>query len=327
MDLKRLEKLKLDHPADGQLDHRSSGRKRWIILLPLLVVAGVATYFIWPRSRGIEKKETAALVPREQTPLPSPVNSDTFTAAGYLEPVPPYPITVSALVPGRIDQFSILEGTPVSAGQVVAKLDSAQFQLQLTELEAQSRVADAKLSQARTVLERTQQLASIGSASTKDLDRAKADVSIAEADQQQIAAAIGRVKWQIQNTEIRAPVDGMVFERLKNVGEFVSPDSGKGGAVLLTIYDPTKIQAWVDVTQRDASRVSTGQRVDIALDAAPGKTYEGRVVRILPRASLQKNTIQVKVSIADPTPMFRPDMSVKITFHSENAKTTAASNE
>ena len=327
MDLKRLEKLKLDHPADGQLDHRSSGRRPWIILVLLLVVAGAAAYFIWPRSRGIERKETAVVTPGEQTPVPSSVNSDTFTAAGYLEPVPPYPITVSALVPGRIDQFTILEGTPVSAGQVVAKLDSAQFQLQLAELEAQSRVADAKLSQARTVLERTQQLASIGSASTKDLDRAKADVAIAEADEQQIAAAIGRVKWQIQNTDIRVPVDGVVFERLKNVGEFVSPDSGKGGAALLTIYDPTKIQAWVDVTQRDASRVSTGQHVDIVLDAAPGKTYEGRVIRILPRASLQKNTIQVKVSIADPTPMFRPDMSVKITFHSENAKTTAASNE
>jgi RND family efflux transporter MFP subunit len=327
VDLKRLEKLKLDHPSDGQLDHRSPGRRPWIILLLLLVVAGVAAYFIWPRSRGIEQKESAVVTPREQTPVPSPVNSDTFTAAGYLEPVPPYPITVSALVPGRIDQFTILEGTPVSGGQVVAKLDSAQFQLQLTELEAQSRVADAKLGQAWTVLERTQQLASIGSASTKDLDRAKADVAIAEADEQQIAAAIGRVKWQIQNTEIRVPADGVVFERLKNVGEFVSPDSGKGGAALLTIYDPTKIQAWVDVTQRDASRVSTGQRVDIVLDAAPGKIYEGRVIRVLPRASLQKNTIQVKVSIANPTPMFRPDMSVKITFHSENAKTTAASNE
>lgn len=328
MDLKRLAKLKLDHPADDKLDHRSSGRKRATILLLLLLVASVTVaYFIWPRAREIDKKETAVATPREQTPLPSRANSDTFTAAGYLEPVPPYPISVSALVAGRIDEFSILEGTPVRTGQVVAKLDSVPIQLQLAELQAKNGVAEAKLNQTRTTLERTQQLAPIGSASTKDLDRAKADVAIAEADQQQIAAAIARVKWQIENTEIRAPVDGVVFERLKNVGEFVSPDSGKDGAALLTIYDPTKIQAWVDVTQRDASRVSTGQRVDVSLDAAPNKTYEGRVIRILPRASLQKNTIQVKVSIADPTPMFRPDMSVKITFHSENAKTTASSNE
>jgi RND family efflux transporter MFP subunit len=325
MDLKRLEKLKLDHPADHEFDHRSHGRTKWFIFILLLLVAGVVVaYFTWPRSNGIEQKETAVVTPREQTPLVPPANSDTFTAAGYLEPVPPYPITVSALVPGRIDQFSILEGTSVKAGQVVAKLDSAQFQLQLTELEAQSRVAEAKLSQARTVLERTQQLASIGSASTKDLDRAKADTAIAEADQERIGAAIARVKWQIENTDIRAPVDGVVFERLKNVGEFVSPDSGKDGAALLTLYDPKKIQAWVDVTQRDASRVSTGQHVDIGLDAAPDKTYEGNVIRILPRASLQKNTIQVKVSIADPSPILRPDMSVKITFHTDNARTTAA---
>ena len=63
-------------------------------------------------------------------------------------------------------------------------------------------------------------------------------MAIAEADQERIGAAITRVKWQIQNTEIRAPVDGVVFERLKNVGEFVSLDSGKDGAALLTLYDP-----------------------------------------------------------------------------------------
>jgi multidrug efflux pump subunit AcrA (membrane-fusion protein) len=159
MDLKRLEKLKLDHPADGEFDHRSRERTKWFIFFLFLLVVGIAVaYFTWPRSHGIEQKETAAVTPREQTPLLLSTSSDTFTAAGYLEPVPPYPITVSALVPGRIDQFSILEGTPVSAGQVVAKLDSAQFQLQLTEFEAQGRVAEAKLSQARTVLERTQRL-------------------------------------------------------------------------------------------------------------------------------------------------------------------------
>jgi RND family efflux transporter MFP subunit len=327
MDLHRLEKLKLDHPPDDHLDNRRP-RKRWgIFLLMVLIFAGAGVaYFTWQRLRPAEQKETVTKASQDQTPAPAPapVSTDTFTAAGYLEPVPPYPVTVSALVAGRIDEFSILEGTPIHAGQVVAKLDSAPLQLQLAELQAQNGVAEAKLNQARTILERTLQLAPIGSASTKDLDRAKADVAIAEAEQRQIAAAIARVKWQIENTEIRAPIDGAVFERLKNVGEFVAPNSGKDGAALLTLYDPTKIQAWVDVTQRDASRVSVGQHVDISLDAAPGKTYEGRVIRVLPRASLQKNTIQVKVSIPDPTPMFRPDMSVKITFHADQTQATTA---
>jgi RND family efflux transporter MFP subunit len=327
MNLHRLEKLKLDHPQDDHLDYRRP-RKRWgILLLVLLIFVGAGgAYYMSQRVRPTEQKETVAKASQDQSPAPAPVIADTdiFTAAGYLEPVPPYPITVSAMVAGRIDEFSILEGTPIHAGQVVAKLDSAPLQLQRAELQAQNGVAEAKLNQARTILERTQQLAPIGSASTKDLDRAKAEVAIAEAEQRQIAAVIARVTWQIENTEIRAPIDGVVFERLKNVGEFVAPDSGKDGAALLTLYDPTKIQAWVDVTQRDASRVSVGQHVDISLDAAPGKTYEGRVIRILPRASLQKNTIQVKVSIPDPTPMFRPDMSVKITFHADHIQVNAA---
>lgn len=56
------------------------------------------------------------------------------------------------------------------------------------------------------------------------------------------------------------------------------------------------------------------QRTEISLDAEPGKTYVGRVIRIQPRASLQKNTVQVKVSIENPSPMLRPDMSAKVSF-------------
>ena len=231
-----------------------------VLLVVLIFAGGGVAYFTWERLRPTEQKETVTKASQDQTPAPAPVSADTFTAAGYLEPVPPYPITVSALVAGRIDEFSLLEGTPIHAGQVVAKLDSAPLQLQLAELQAQNAVAEARLNQAQTSLERTQQLAPIGSVSTKDLDRAKADVAIAEAEQRQIAAAIARV----------------------------------------------------------------GQHVDISLDAAPGKAYAGRVIRVLPRASLQKNTIQVKVSIPDPTPMFRPDMSVKITFHADHTQATAA---
>ena len=59
-----------------------------------------------------------------------------FTAAGYVEPMPPFPIHVSPLVIGRIDEFTITEGQPVEAGQIIAKLNPEEFEKRLAELKA-----------------------------------------------------------------------------------------------------------------------------------------------------------------------------------------------
>lgn len=98
-----------------------------------------------------------------------------FTAAGYLEPIPPYPISVSALVSGRVDEFSILEGTRVKAGDILAKLNATAFEHRVAAIEAEQGVAAAKLAQAEAVLARTEKLAAIGSTPARELQRAKAD--------------------------------------------------------------------------------------------------------------------------------------------------------
>ena len=78
------------------------------------------------------------------------------------------------------------------------------------------------------------------------------------------------------------------------------------------------------MNQRDAARLYVGQPVEVTLDAEPGKVFTGEVSRILPRASLSKNTIQAKIVLNQPTPNFRPDMSVKVTFLEREAATSAA---
>lgn len=322
MDIKRIEKLKLDRPPEpDEADRgRTPGRGRGVALLALLVAVGFAGKYFWAGS--MKPRETAQPAPpaavSRGSPVPAAELPSTFTAAGYLEPIPPYPITVSTLVPGRVDEFSVLEGTAVKAGAVLAKLNPALQQMRLAELEAENAVIKARLAQAEQVLARAEKLAAIGSVAAKELERAQAEVAVARAEQQRVLVAQDTAKWQRDSTVIRAPVDGVVFERLVQVGEFVSPNSMLiKGAGILTLYDPAKVQVWADVTQRDAGRIKLGQRVSLSIDAEPNKTFAGRVVRIQPRASLQKNTVQVKVSVEDPSPMLRPDMSAKLTFHAD----------
>lgn len=316
MDTNQIQKLRLDHPRESDLDgeRRAPRHFRSLMIVLGVVCAGFAGAFLWSKRAELSDRARAAAPPTANLEAPTPAPG-TFTAAGYLEPIPPYPITVSALVAGRVDEFNVLEGTRVKVGDVVAKLNSELPQKRMAELKAELAVNAEKLAHAEQLLARIEKLATTGAVSSQDLDDARAKAAIALAEQSRLQASIDLGRWQIESARVRAPANGVIFERLVQPGEVVSPDVlNKKDAAIATIYDPAKIQAWVDVNQRDASRVKLGQRAEVLIDAEPGKTYAGRVMRILPRASLQKNTVQVKVAIDDPSPTLRPDMSVKIIF-------------
>jgi HlyD family secretion protein len=85
-------------------------------------------------------------------------------------------------------------------------------------------------------------------------------------------------------------------------------------AAIASIFDPQQIQAWVDLNQRDSGTVFTGQDVELTTDADPQRPITGVVKQIMPQANLQKNTVQVKITIPDPPADFRPELSVKVVF-------------
>jgi RND family efflux transporter MFP subunit len=322
--LEKVRKLKLDVS-----DAIPTPARRWVLWLLLAIVVAAGAFLALKgmplRNSGSPAGQAstgfaapAAETSAAPTETPSP---NRFTAAGYVEPIPPFPIHVSPLVLGRIDEFTITEGQPVKAGQIIAKLNSQEFEKRRAELQATLGVYGERLAFAETELARSRKHASTGAATAKELEQASADATVLRAEAAKLQAEIQTLEWQIQQTAVRAPVDGLLFERLASAGTFIYSDSKRE---IASIYDPAKLQIWVDVNQRDAARLYVGQPVEVTLDAEPGKVFTGEVSRILPRASLSKNTIQAKIVLNEPTPNFRPDMSVKVTFLEREAATSAA---
>ena len=314
--LQKVRELKLDMSEKAQAPAR-----RWVLWLLLLMVVAAGA-FLALKDRHV-RNSLSAMTETSTASAYAASGADTsaaqgetsglsrFTAAGYVEPTPPFPIHVSPLVLGRIDEFTITEGQPVKAEQIIAKLNSQEFEKRLAELQAALGVNAERLTLAATELARSRRLAATGAATGKELEQASADAAVLRAEAAKLQAEIQTVEWQIQQTVVRAPVDGILFERLANVGSFIYSDSKRE---IASIYDPAKLQIWVDVNQRDVARLYVGQSVEVTLDAEPGKVFTGEVSRILPRASLAKNTIQAKILLDEATPNFRPDMSVKVTF-------------
>lgn len=87
-----------------------------------------------------------------------------------------------------------------------------------------------------------------------------------------------------------------------------------GSARVLSLYDPARLQVRVDVPLADAAKVSAGQQAEIVVEVLPERRFSGTVSRVLHEANVQKNTLEVKVEVADPDPKLRPEMLARVKF-------------
>lgn len=141
------------------------------------------------------------------------------------------------------------------------------------------------------------------------------DLSIAEAELASSEAELQQVQWEIAQCTMRTAMSGVVLEQFVQPGDWVTPgtDDPRSGAIL-SIFDPAQLQAWVDVNQRDSGGLFVGQQAELQTDALPNRPVAAFIDRIMPQANLQKNTVQVKLTIPEPPADFRPDLSVKVMF-------------
>lgn len=90
------------------------------------------------------------------------------------------------------------------------------------------------------------------------------------------------------------------------------------------LYDPAHLQVRVDVPLADAAGLSVGQRAKIRSNLLPDEVFEGEVTRIEGAADLQRNTLQAKVRIENPSDKLRPEMLSRVEFFETSLSTTAA---
>lgn len=149
------------------------------------------------------------------------------------------------------------------------------------------------------------------------LDEAKAKVDAAAARLKQAEVAVAETQLQLDRMTVRAPVDGRVYRLWSNPGARLMPgqghDDGHDGSTVVSMYDPGNLQARVDVRFDDLPQVRAGQPVIIESPAV-AQPLEGKVLFLSSLVDIQKNTLEVKVSIKSPPDVFKPEMLVDVTF-------------
>jgi len=250
-----------------------------------------------------------------------------------------------------------------------AKANLAASEARLDQLRAGSRPqeklkdkaavlqAEASLRNAEAEFERIEYLHRAGVASKADLDRATAqrdtsrallesarqassmtdigprveEIRAAQAQVQQMKAALDYAQTQLASTEIKAPVTGTVLQRIVERGEMVTPSAfGESGArtSVVALADLNDLQIELDISQTDFARLKMGQRAEIIPEAFPRLRYTGYIAEIAPEANRAKATVQVKVKVENPDEQLRPEMNARVNFLADaaSADTGAATN-
>ena len=166
------------------------------------------------------------------------------------------------------------EGQFVEAGQVLVKLDSARAQLAAAQSAAQVRKLEANYARAR-------QLAGQQLISANDLDQLRFDLENAR-------AANRLSNLEVSYADVRAPISGVVAQRSIKPGNFVQINTP-----IFRIVDTGRLEATLNVPEREVASLKPGMEVQLQVDALPGRSFEGTIDRIAPVVDAGSGTFRV----------------------------------
>lgn len=202
-------------------------------------------------------------------------------------------ITVRPEVAGRISAIQFSEGQRVTKGATLIKLDPS-----INEADVQQARANLKL--ARSKFDRAVDLAKSNFISGQAKDEAENNLRVAEAVLQLAEAKLAK-------TEVKAPFSGIIGLRVVSIGDYV-----KEGAdvVNLESIDPLKVD--FRVPEIYLKQVQVGQSLEVALDALPGRIYEGKVFAINPLFDAAGRSIVLRAIVHNADTALRPGMFARV---------------
>ena len=235
--------------------------------------------------------------------------------------------SVSSKILGRLAWVGITEGSLVKTDQVIARLESADYEAAVRSAEANVAQIDAQNVQAQRDLKRAQSLRAQNLVADAELENTQTRLDVLAAQANAARAQAKLAEANLENTRVRAPFAGTVLRKDAEVGEIVAPSSAGGGltrTAIVTMADLSTLEVEVDVNEAYIAQVRNGQPARITLDAYPDTSFAGRVRQVVPTADRAKATVLVKVSILDRDPRILPEMGAKVVFDAHDAQTLAA---
>jgi RND family efflux transporter MFP subunit len=214
---------------------------------------------------------------------------------GYI--VPAHQVSVSPKVAGQVVELLVVEGQRVRAGDVLARLDPAEYQAALKLAQAELKLAEAEFARSKD------------GAGKADLVVAQAKVTVAQ-------ARVDLARLHLESTVIAAPINGTILTMRADVGTLIDPRGFQIAANVCDLADLRTLEVEAFIRGGDLLKIAKGQRCTMYLEAFPKVTYRGHVARLLPVADRAKGALGVRIRIEVPEgdERLRPELGAIVQF-------------
>ncbi len=315
-----LETLKIDRAASQR---RSPWRWPLLLLIPPLL-AWLVIYGLRVREAlSILEVSTVRARVLDLAGAEAGTGSEVLTASGYV--VARRKAVVSAKIQGRLRELKVEEGSRVRRDEVIARLESEDFEAQVRRTQAQVQRAEADLDEQRRRERMADRLHEEEVVSQDELDAARSRVRIGEAVVEQALAEVAFAEAQLNNTEIRAPFAGTVVRKMAEVGESVAPippgvNISTASGAIVALADLATLEVEADVSESNVARLENDQPAEVTVEAFPDRRYRAVLRQIIPTADRTRATVMCKVTILDRDEDLKPEMSARVTFLEPDAR-------
>jgi RND family efflux transporter MFP subunit len=188
----------------------------------------------------------------------------------------------------------------VKAGQVLAEIENPQTDQQLREARATLERTRADLALAQSRLNRVKAAFETRASSQGELDDVTAQYNAAVAAVRVEEAVVARLADEQSYQKVVAPFDGVVTQRNVELGTLVSAGSASSVTPLFRLEQSDVLKVFVDVPQSAAPSVGVGQAVQVELREAPGRKFEGKVVRTAGSVDAATRTLRTEIHLPNP---------------------------
>jgi len=279
-------------PIGDKAHKRPVRMVRWFVIVGLLLalLVGGLVWFNYFRGKMIAQffannKPPASSVSIAEAKAETIPN--LLTAVGDLAAV--HQVNVTSDVNGRITEIMFTAGASVKEGTPLVQLFDGPEQGDLANFKAQATVAQLSLDRAKQLAARQ-----FGPQATVDSAQAAFD---------QANAGIAKTQAIISQKLVKAPFDGELGVRKVEVGQYLT-----AGTQIVSLTDLSVLYANFTVTEKDSAALKVGHIVRIAVDAYPGRNFEGKITTIEPQIATDTRNIRVQATIDNPDHILKPGM-------------------
>ncbi|MBU4182971.1 MAG: efflux RND transporter periplasmic adaptor subunit [Hydrogenophaga sp.] len=273
---------------------------KWLLLAALVLAIGLGVARALNKRKLQSEAANAAAAAMQQAPVYQLAPQDVTTVqalalsqavgvSGALKAL--QTAAIKAKVAGELQGLQKREGESVSAGEVVARIDSTDAQARVRQAEQQAKSAQAQVAISRRALENNQSLVKQGFISATALETTSNNLAAAEATHQAALAALDIARKALGDTTLRSPLTGQVSARLVQNGERVALD-----ARVLEVVDLSGFELEAALAPADAMAVAPGHKARLTVEGL-AQPVDATVARINPSVQAGSRSVLVYLRV------------------------------